>query len=1274
MKKKVQQKKFLISNYLLFSLLAFALFFIPINTMAQSNETTIDLSKANSGARYSLWSCSGSTYTITGNVTIIGNVYNVGTSSRITLNIASGVTADWKAIFESSTSFSSATTYHLVSMPGDGTLSISNGYIHNQGNGRTISATGAGASIIVCGGIVQGKSASAIYTTGINSTVTVSGGSVMNAGKTTTSATINMYNTSNNAKNVIVTGSGSVYADGTSSDVAIRTNGNVEISGNAKVRAFGGRAIHALGAGSKVTVSENSQVWSDKGVAIHTTGSNANVIVEGGSVYNEATDANTHPVIYMNGGGNVTVEDTGKVEARAAGGYAICYASSTIGNVYIKNNAQVSATTGRAINVTGTTAAGPHVEVSGGRVSTTTGNAIHATTTNATITVSGGTVSATTGYAINASGSVSVSGGFVFAHGTAILGSGNVISNNAYKLNNPSGTGVVVAWNRTGTGPWTYPEEAITALVISPNGTATWHNDAALGGGISYVNGANTGFFPIDATVTANYGLIFKVVDGKFYRDLDGYGTLDNVYDPGSAAVWDNNTKILTLQSNFTWSTSAPAALTVVGGNLTMNLEGNNKFESTFSGSTTSYGILFSNDVTITGNGSLTSIGSAATTESYGISATGDITVSGGTITTLGSTQAIRSSLFSVIKDNYTYWTGNNADSATQFSYPGSAFTNTTPTKYVKIQGNIFTWNGGTNNDWDTPGNWTPSKIPGSFDIVVISGNATNFPILTKNTSAAEIHFEPGAQIGNQHYLTGKAFVQYDLSKRNRWLMLSIPLQEAYPGDFTFGGYPQTWVRNFKVSNNGSTTAGTWETARSSKDAFSAGDGFVLWLNADNEANYPTDANKGLKLLKNIRELPFFQNHAAGSSGQSWYKQIHQAHEYEGTQSTFYKVKLINNNTEYERDNSTSYKVGRSDDAYRLAGGSVLKTLNFGKNDEAGGGDVALVGNPYMAALDFDKLYEENIDTDDGTEIIKPSYQVWTGSSGYGVYTCSGYAGPLLSKGNLNNYIAPLQAFIVEKPSPSASDPLLFKESMTTVNPVTLRSSASNKNKIDIVARNPVAGILTFIAKREGGQEEFGNLDARKIISGISDVPEVYTLKPCNGGSIATAVNIIKNDEGLIPIGLATSYTGNITLSFSGMDTYDAYLSLIDAETKIEVDLTSLSSYDYVVNYTPEKINGNPAVCENRFFIRISKSHTALREISTEKADVFETGGIIQVISSASNPIKEVAVYNLQGMLIYKATAINAIAHTANRNWSKGVYIVKVISEKSIDNFKLIVK
>jgi len=74
------------------------------------------------------------------------------------------------------------------------------------------------------------------------------------------------------------------------------------------------------------------------------------------------------------------------------------------------------------------------------------------------------------------------------------------------------------------------------------------------------------------------------------------------------------------------------------------------------------------------------------------------------------------------------------------------------------------------------------------------------------------------------------------------------------------------------------------------------------------------------------------------------------------------------------------------------------------------------------------------------------------------------------------------------------------------------------------------------------------------------------------------------------------------------------------------------------------------------------------------KVHVSEQKGIIQITSYASNPIREVMVYNLQGKMIYKVSAIDALSHTLSQRQPAGAYVVKVISEKHTDIVKIITK
>jgi len=96
---------------------------------------------------------------------------------------------------------------------------------------------------------------------------------------------------------------------------------------------------------------------------------------------------------------------------------------------------------------------------------------------------------------------------------------------------------------------------------------------------------------------------------------------------------------------------------------------------------------------------------------------------------------------------------------------------------------------------------------------------------------------------------------------------------------------------------------------------------------------------------------------------------------------------------------------------------------------------------------------------------------------------------------------------------------------------------------------------------------------------------------------------------------------------------------------------------------------------ENSLPLAVVNSLNGLEKIDLNSANslnvnVYETNGLIQAV--ASNPIKEIIIYNLQGSMIYKATSINAVSYTVNQKLPAGTYIVKVISENNTDNVKLI--
>jgi hypothetical protein len=339
-----------------------------------------------------------------------------------------------------------------------------------------------------------------------------------------------------------------------------------------------------------------------------------------------------------------------------------------------------------------------------------------------------------------------------------------------------------------------------------------------------------------------------------------------------------------------------------------------------------------------------------------------------------------------------------------------------------------------------------------------------------------------------------------------------------------------------------------------------------------------------------------------------------------------------------------------------LAGASISKTLNFGE-DENLNSFFALTGNPFMTSIDFDLLQATN-------PTITTSYLIWTGE-GFSGYNSSGKWG--ITETDMNQYIAPLQSFIVEKNTEETTTTLNFNPTaiQATNAGAILKTPENTVNKLDIIASNENASVLTFIADRENGQS------SRKLMAGMNDVPDIYTLN----GSAALGAHIIHTDDVLIPIGLATTYSGNISLTFNGMDNYDAEILFKDIEKGKEINISGLNAYEYSFEYIPKKVNDKVTAEENRFFVQIRPVQTGWDNSLFQDIAVYSQNKTIRVVSGSSDRIRQVLVYNAQGVLVYADENVNASSYTVNRHTTiPEVCIVKLITGQGIKTVRVFVK
>jgi hypothetical protein len=334
-----------------------------------------------------------------------------------------------------------------------------------------------------------------------------------------------------------------------------------------------------------------------------------------------------------------------------------------------------------------------------------------------------------------------------------------------------------------------------------------------------------------------------------------------------------------------------------------------------------------------------------------------------------------------------------------------------------------------------------------------------------------------------------------------------------------------------------------------------------------------------------------------------------------------------------------------------------------------------------MSSIDFATLQTEN------PSVIKGTYYIWSGAGSNSTqYTPGSYAiynagidetaGP--SDVELDQNIAPMQSFIVEKSS-DAGDAATLNFNLATIGVTDgsagLRSATAQGDKLAIVASTAQAGVRTVIASRQTGNNSFGSADSRKLFDEINSIPEVYTLKPgTNNAQVATAVNVLGEITGetLIPLAISTTHNGELTFTFSGMDTYDARISLLDTETNTETELTGKAQYEYKFDYVPAQSGGTTVSNESRFFIRLNKVSTGIENIESEVVRIYAPyPGSLQVVST--HLLHQVTVYNLQGLRVYNTSAVQTNTQKID-GLAAGVYIVKVVSGNTVTTGKIIVK
>lgn len=415
------------------------------------------------------------------------------------------------------------------------------------------------------------------------------------------------------------------------------------------------------------------------------------------------------------------------------------------------------------------------------------------------------------------------------------------------------------------------------------------------------------------------------------------------------------------------------------------------------------------------------------------------------------------------------------------------------------------------------------------------------------------ITFQPGAQMGNTHYLIyNKAWVEYELDA-DRWYTLGSPLMKSVAGDWyspTKGGKqltPHFYDINYKPELNDRFRPAyyqrSWDRDGNNKVYEKSGGIYDSYVKADwsyvyNDAT--VDYSKGGFSVK--AELGYMEG-ADRPVDSKVLVRLPKA----DTSYKYYDV-------EGQTGQATDAAIGDRSDSYRLLSDELKAdgsgSISMKVSNTTADNNFLLLHNPFMAAMDMDEFFAKNTDLEPKYWIVDANKQMVS------VKTADGWIATSEAGGR---YVAPLQGFFVKKKDNLDAPNSISAAYNATMQTVMAPSPTQNNPNIRTRATSTgAADMIRLIAERDGASSTavimlgdgfsdgyVAGEDCETFVDGnLYDKPTVYT----SAGSMAQTINVRKSLE-MVPVGMISSDDSEVVLRFDLSESSYRTLYLYDGES-----------------------------------------------------------------------------------------------------------------------------
>ena len=569
---------------------------------------------------------------------------------------------------------------------------------------------------------------------------------------------------------------------------------------------------------------------------------------------------------------------------------------------------------------------------------------------------------------------------------------------------------------------------------------------------------------------------------------------------------------------------------------------------------------------------------------------------------------------------------------ATVIASNGCGTTDPNPTPIAVPYGTpATTWIGKDDNNWNNPANWTRQVPTACTDVTIAAvgetvtlpkgGNTTvsTYPSINGSDEGVcdEITFNCGAGVKGLEKLSYRRAYVKNAYRRNQWYTLTNPLKEMVSGDYYFNGVPLTYMRKFDVTHSESGVTYTQK-----------------WTKEYNGLNEPLAAGQGFAYQVTSRNMKQVDNPSAGDQEVIFPRM---------TVDSLLITELHKFNPLTGKLLLASVNLTKTENAYRFAydGASVSEGVktptksDFGTTISvpitAGAGKYSLIGNPMMCHLNLAAFLTAN------ESVIESEALFWNGETNHNVeITKGGTVATAAQAAEMK--IAPMQGFFVKNKGNGTSVTFNVADHFVTDNGTyNLRSAdALSDGTLYVTGNDGKTTSYLSVRKIEGASNGFAEgEDAEKIFNAYA-VSEISTL----AGGVATDINHFSALPYETPLAVnTTADKDTVDLTFKGAESFEnVNVTLVNKKTGEEINLKDENKYKFI--FTKDE-------AETTLVLRFASDEEITTDAEQAEVDasgcdvqIFTKGNnTVRVMSSSSNQIREVSIYDAAGKLIAKEVA-----------------------------------